>query len=248
MLENENEVVVQPTGENAVSPAAETQETQETETPTPQQGETQETQEQGAKEERYGYDDPRHPLHNDWRRVQDDKHWVRQQQEKLLQPQTQPQPQQQPLGNTPEEREFYRQRAEETRRIVKEEFKEANKQTQSDIAAAKAEFGRMKVSEFRRNHSDIKPNSPEEGEIARKIQIGYSADDAYWSVMGPRGIKTAQQTAQRVVKQQNQAKKRANVETTGVSPAGLPGPVASKDTWDADLERAINEEGGFDQV
>ena len=80
------------------------------------------------------------------------------------------------------------------------------------------EIAQTKVAQFRVAHPDIRPNSPEETEIAQRISSGYLPDDAYWSVMGPRGIRVAQEQTKQQVKQQMEAKRQANVgATSGVN-------------------------------
>lgn len=234
MLEEKNveeQVVLAQGEEEATSPVAEEVQEQEGAAPSAEEEDvTPEVQEPTPLHE--------HPR---FKEVIEEKNYWRQQAETLARPKQEPQQQQQQqvMGATPEEREFYRQRQEESRRIAREEFEKANQKTQAQIQAAQQEFARIKVGEFRRSHPDIKQDSQEESEIARKINIGYSPDDAYWSVMGPKGIKNVQQKAVKQVKQQLQVKKKANSITTGVETTGLPPTQVSKDSFRKDLEKEM---------
>jgi tRNA splicing ligase len=119
---------------------------------------------------------------------------------------------------TPEEEKFWRAVDERAERKARQLF-ESSVNPQLQLGAA--ELARIKVAEFRRSHPDVKPNSPEEMEIARKINSGYDIDDAYWSIMGPRGIKNAETQATKKVQQQMSAKKQANVENKSI-PSSAP--------------------------
>lgn len=190
----------------------EVQQTQETQTPTAEQGETQEQETQQEEESRVPY--------SRLKEVVDEKNWLKQQLELQLQQRQAQQQFQQPtqapqeLGNTPEEREFWRAVREEARKVANQEFQ----QVKPVIDAGRMELAQMKVAQFRTSHPDIKPNSPEEMQIAERIQVGYTPDDAYWSIMGPRGVKVAEKQGEQKFKQQIQAKKKANVEASSSIP------------------------------
>jgi len=134
----------------------------------------------------------------------------------------QPQPtqpvQQQPVNPyanmSPEEERFWRAVDERAEKVAERKLS----QITPVIEAGRMEIAQSKVVQFRQAHPDIKPDSPEEMEIAQRISAGYRPDDAYWSVMGPRGIRVAEEKGKQIVKQQIEAKKKANVgSTTGVS-------------------------------
>lgn len=199
-----------PTLEGAVaeSPAVkqEVQEQQETQTPTAEQGETQVEQEQEIV-----------PLHKEerFKELIEERNWYRQQLERQSQqrPQVQQPTQDQYAGMTAEEEKFWRAVDERAERKAKQLF-ESSVSPQLQLGAA--ELARIKVAEFRRNHPDVKPESVEEREIARRINSGYELDDAYWAVMGPKGIRNAETQATKKVQQQMSVKKQANVENRGI--------------------------------
>jgi hypothetical protein len=148
--------------------------------------------------------------------VVEEKNWLKQQLEMQLQ---QRQPAQQPTqdpeaGMTAEERVFWqRQRAiarEEAMKVSQEQMG----QIRPVIDAGRMELAQMKVLQFRKDHPDIKPNSPEEMDIAQRINQGYTPDDAYWATVGPRGFKVATEQVKQQAKQQIVAKKMANVDTS----------------------------------
>lgn len=223
-------------GAIASSPEAQ-QQTQETQTPPAKQGETQEQTEQ---QQQAAPPEPPFHEHPRWKEMQEEKNYWREMAMKLQQqPSQQPPKQPEVMGNTPEEREFWRQ-VDDRARIQAEKIRQ---ETQPQIQAAQAEFARMKVVEFRRNHSDVKPNTPDEGEIANLIRQGYDPDHAYWAVMGPRGVQTAKQQATQQVKQQMQVKRQANVEGSGVpSQSGLSAP---KKSFIDDLKERADKENAW---
>jgi hypothetical protein len=120
-----------------------------------------------------------------------------------------------PYANmTPEEERFWRAVDERAEKVAERKLS----QITPVIEAGRMEIAQSKVAQFRQSHPDIKPNSPEELEIAQRISAGYHPDDAYWAIMGPRGIRVAEEKGKQIVKQQIEAKKKANVgSTTGIS-------------------------------
>lgn len=199
--------------------AASEQQTQGTETPTPQQGESQEQEKQPEGEVPF-HEHPR------FKEVIDEKNWYKQQLEQQLAQQQQPvqqtqTPQNPYQGMTPEEERFMRFRDDQTKKIVQGEMRKVNPMLQAGLQ----EIASMKVEQFRRDHPDIKPNSPDEVEIANKIKMGYNPNDAYWSVKGPKGVQQAEATAQKKAQQRLQQKRQANVESSpGVSATSQPKP------------------------
>ncbi len=196
----------------ASSPEVE-QQVQETQTPAKEE-ETQEQIEQPEVQE----EEPKIP-YSRLKEVVDEKNWLKQQLEQQLQRQQTQQQFQQPkqdqyAGMTPEEERFWRMQ----RQIAREEAEKVTQERmggiQPVIDAGRMELAQIKVSQFRKDHPDIKPDSQEEIAIAQRIQAGYTPDDAYWSVKGPQGIRFSEQKVKQQVKQQMEAKKKANVENT----------------------------------
>lgn len=186
----------------------EAQQSQEAQTPPAEQGETQE-QEPQQEESRVPY--------SRLKEVIDEKNWLRQQLERTQQQHQQPiqQPTHDPYANmTPEEERFWRAVDDRASKIADQKLQ----QVTPVIDAGRMELAQMKVANFRAAHPDIKADSPEEVAIAQRISSGYHPEDAYWSVMGPRGVRSAQQQVKQQVKQQMTAKSKANVEST----AGIP--------------------------
>lgn len=222
-------------GAIASSPEAQ-QQAQETQTPPAEQGVIQE---QSQQQQQVAQPEPPFHEHPRFKEIVDEKNYWREMALRLQQPTQQQLPPQQPqvMGNTPEEREFWKQ-VDDRARIQAEKIRQ---ETQPQIQAAQAEFARMKVVEFRRGHPDIKPNSSDEIEIAGLIRTGYDPDHAYWAVMGPRGVQTAKQQGAQEVKQQMQVKRQANVEGQGVpSQSGLP---SQKLSFRDDVDKRMREAG-----
>lgn len=218
----------------ASSPEAleEGQPTQETPTPAKEE-ETQEQKEQPEEEAKVPY--------SRLKEVVDEKNWYRQQLEQRLAQQTQQQPQQptqapQELGNTPEEREFWRMQRQIAREEATRVSQEQLGQIRPVIDAGRMELAQMKVQQFRQEHSDVKANSPEEIAIAEKIQMGYLPEDAYRSVMWDTKVASAEKQANNSVKQKIEAKKQANVEQRSI-PQGATPPTKEKLTQRQRIER-----------
>jgi len=188
------------------------QQAQETQTPAKTEEIQEQTQAPMVQEE-----EPRVP-YSRLKEVVDEKNWFKQQLEQQIAQRQQQlqfqQPQQDPYQNmTAEEKIFWQgidKRIEDRATQIADTKIRA---VQPVIDAGRMELAQIKVQQFRNQHPDIKSNSPEEMAIAEKISLGYSPNDAYWSVMGPRGIRNAQSEIKQQVKQQIQTKKLANVET-----------------------------------
>jgi len=149
------------------------------------------------------------------------------------------------LGNTPEEREFFRQMKELSRKEAETLLKVKEEQFQKQLEAQQRVIGNLLSRDFRRTHPDVKANSNEEYQISQKIQAGYDPDDAYKVVMFERQGQNATQKAQQSVKQKLQTKKKANVETSSVQQGGLPPP---KESFRESLERYGNESGAWSDL
>lgn len=204
------------------------QKVEETQTPTAEKGipEPEEQQEEG-----------RIPYSRFKEKV-DEANWYKQQlEQRLNQPQ---QPIQQPTTNqyanmTPEEERFWRAVDDRAGKIADDKLR----QITPVIEAGRMELAQSKVYQFRQSHPDIKPNSPEEMEIAQRISSGYLPDDAYWSIMGPRGIRVAEEKGKQQAKQQLEAKKKANVEVTSSVSAQAVSP--KKETYKEEASRRLDE-------
>ena len=212
----------------------EAQQTQETQTPATEEV----TQEQETQQE-----ESRVP-YSRLKEVVDEKNWLKQQLElQLQQRQTQQQfqqPTQDPYANmTAEEEKFWRLVDDRARKVANQELQ----QVRPVIDAGRMELAQMKVAQFRNSHPDIKSNSQEEIQIAERIQSGYTPDDAYWSVMGPRGAKVAEKQGEQKFKQQIQAKKQANVESKASIPVQSQ-PQPKKSFRDEFLENYNKAEQG----
>jgi hypothetical protein len=194
----------------------EAQQTQEAQTPPAEQGETQESE--GQFEKKIGFNHPDHPEHGRFVQLHEENRWLKSQLEAQLQRSQQnqpPQPTHDPYANmTPEEERFWRAVDDRASKIADQKLQ----QVTPVIDAGRMELAQMKVANFRAAHTDIKADSPEEVAIAQRISSGYHPEDAYWSVMGPRGVRSAQQQVKQQVKQQMTAKSKANVESS----AGIP--------------------------
>jgi len=147
----------------------------------------------------------------------DEANWLKQQLEMQLQQRQSAvqQPTQDPYaGMTAEEKVFWQRQREIAREEALKVSQEQMGQIRPVIDAGRMELAQMKVQQFRVQHPDIKANSPEEMDIAQRIQQGYTPDDAYWATMGPRGLKVATEQGKQQAKQQIVAKKMANVDTS----------------------------------
>jgi len=216
----------------ASSPEALEEQTQETQTPPAQEGVTQEP----VEESKIPY--------SRLKEVVDEKNWYKQQLERKLQESQSQQQFQQPaqppqeLGNTPEEREFYRLQ----RQIAREEAEKVFGRVTPIIDAGRMELVLMKVQQFRTQHSDVRPNSPEEVAIAEKIQMGYLPEDAYRSVMWDKKVGEKTEQLNQSNRQKIEAKKSANVEQRSIPNNAIP-PTKEKLTLRQRIERNAQEAG-----
>jgi len=200
------------------------QQISDTQAPTAQQGDNQEQTEQQEAEQVPFHHHPR------WKELTEENRWLKQNMEQIIQQrqvqQQFQQPTQDPYAGMPaEEKVFWQsidQRIEQgARKISDERFQGIAPMLETGAR----EIANLKVQEFRKAHPDVKSGSSEEFEIARKIsdatRMGYSlsSDEAYWAVMGPRGVKVAQEQGKQQIKQQIETKKRANVEMAASVPA-----------------------------
>jgi len=225
----------------ASSPEALEQQSQESQSPTAEQGVTQEPEQQ-PEEGKIPY--------SRFKEKVDEANWLKQQLEQQLQRQQsqqqfqQPESQPQELGNTPEEREFWRTQRRIAKEVAEQVNREAMGQIRPVIDAGRQELAMMKVQQFRAQHSDVKANSPEEVAIAEKISMGYLPEDAYRSVMwDKRGIEATTQAKQQV-KNQIDAKKKANTVDSSASIPAQAQSVPKKSFKDKFLENLDKAENG----
>ncbi len=218
----------------------ELQQTQEKETVTPKETVTQEQEEQTEVQE----EEPRIPYTRFKEKV-DEANYLKGLLERQLQAQQSQQQIRQPTqdpyaGMTAEQEQYARWLDGRIDQRASQIAEQKLQSVQPVIDAGRMELAQIKVGEFRRTHPDIKPNSPDELEIAQRIQVGYTPDDAYWSIMGPRGIKTAEDRGKQQVKQQIEAKKKANVESSTSIPIQVqPKP---KKSWRDDFANTLKLE------
>ena len=218
----------------SASPAQE-QQTQEAQSESAEQSVTQEQEEQ---QEKVGFGDARHPDHERFQQLQEREqeakqqaNWYKQQLETQLQQRQSQQQFQQPQATdpyahlAPEEARWYRERDKQVdERVQKGVEKYVNQNVRPILDAGRMEVARVTVADFRRTHPDIKANSPDELAIAEKINTGYNPEDAYWSIMGPHGVQRAEGKVKQQFKKTFEAKKKANVESSGMpAKTGLPG-------------------------
>jgi len=237
-MENENQDVKQveesPTLADAMEETAASEQQTEQEQGTPQEPEVQEEEQPVVQtEEQVPY--------SRFKEVIDQKNeakaredWYR---KKL--DETQPKQPDEKRGNTPEEREFWNAVREEARKVNVEQSGKTNSMLNQGLQ----EIAAIRVQQFRASHPDIKANSPEEHDIATRINQGYKPDDAYWSVMGPKGVQAAKVQATKKAKQTFTQKRQANMESNSVAPQLQKGPVR---TFEEELaDSVMKSDGGF---
>ena len=229
MVDNEGVTGTPPTPsalENAVASSPETiQQAQETQTPTAEvEGVIQEPEEE-AKIPKSRLDE----VIAQRNEARERELWYRQQLEQRQQVPQQPSQVPEELGNTPEEREFYRNQRKMMREEALKVAQEQRQQVTPFLEATIRELSTIKVEQFRKEHPEIKRNSDDERAIASRIADASSRgftltpEDAYWMVMGPRGVKSADERVKQQLKQKIEIKKQANVETSNIS-ANAPVP------------------------
>jgi hypothetical protein len=182
--------------------------------------------------------------HPRFKELIEERNWYRQQLERQNQNQPQAQPQQPTTdefaGMTPEEERFWRAIDARADKRAEQKFKQVNPMLEAGVR----ELTNMKVQQFREAHKDIKANSPEEIQIAQKIQMGYLPEDAYRSVMWDKRSADAEKQANSNIKQKIEAKKLANVEQTSI-PQGGTSPTKSKLTLRQRIEANAKALGEF---
>ena len=218
--------------ENTPEVQQQAQEPQGTETGTPKQ----------PKSQKQNVPFNEHPR---FKEVIEEKNALREQNARLMeilqrQQQPQVQPQQlttpQELGNTPEEREFWRMIDKRAEMIAEAKIKKVNPMLEAGVR----ELTNMKVQQFRQAHPDIKSNSPEELQIAQKINMGYLPEDAYRAVMWDKKVAEAEKQGNQVTKQKIEAKKQANVEQHSI-PQGGTAPTNKKLSLRQKIEEAAKD-------
>jgi hypothetical protein len=205
------------------------------------EGTTQEPQTPPAKKEGVAQEEePRVPYAR-LKEVVDEKNWYKTQlEQRLAQQNVQQQPLQAPVdpfvGMTPEEERFWRAVDQRAEKIAEQKVK----QISPIIDAGRMELAQMKVQQFRAEHPDVKPNSPEEISIAKKIEFGYLPEDAYRSVMWEAKVTQAEKQASVKNNQKIEAKKQANVEQQSI-PQGANAPTNKKLTLRQRIEAAAKD-------
>jgi len=256
MEQEKQGVEAQPTPsalEGAVASSPEVQEEAkqqvlDTQSPPAEQGVSPEQEPQQEQQE-VQEEEPRVP-YSRLKEVVDEKNWFKSQlEQQIAQRQEQlryQQPNQDPYAGMDNDTKIFWQGID--KRIEERATAIADKKIQSIspmLDAGARELAQMKVQQFRNNHPDVKPNSPEEMEIAKRItdasRIGFNLtpDEAYWGVMGPRGIRQEQQKAKQQYQKKIVAKKAANVETSASIPASVkPAPKLSfREEFAVNLEK-----------
>ena len=205
--ENVQEEVVASTDEQVESSTTDT-EVQESENQTPEESVVSEEEviESVEEEQTVPYDR--------FREVNEEKKFLRDQITRLTQKEETPQTKDPYANMDPETERFWRAVDQRAEAIVEKKL-DKTKQT---IDAGRHEIASIRAQQFYKAHPDIKKGSPEATEIAQRIQRGYDLEDAYWAVMGQKGIQKAEQRAVKKVKQNMNQKKQANTETSSVSP------------------------------
>jgi hypothetical protein len=123
-----------------------------------------------------------------------------------------------PLANEqPEVREWMKSKVIPlAERVAKKVVSEKEKVYQQEIQALKAQLGEVTVHNFLQRYPDVKRGSEEARQIAQKIQVGYTPDDAYAAVMYPRVKEKAQLDERTRIQTLNKKKAAANVETRSI--------------------------------
>jgi hypothetical protein len=184
----------------------------------------EETQEQVAPETAEIPEPEQQVPYSRFKDVIEEKNYLKQQNAQMLDQmqQRQPvQPQQQVdkyAHLEPAEQVFYRNQEKMMREVAKEVAEKQFQTINPVINSGLQEIAVMKAQNFRVAHPEIKKGSQDETDITQRVNIGYSLEDAYWSVMGPRGVERAQTRAVKQVKQNIQQKRQANTESPGVAP------------------------------
>jgi hypothetical protein len=221
----------------------------DTQTPTAQQGESQE--QEGQPEAQESGQEPFHK-HPRWQEIKGDRDYWRDlamknmqaaQQQNLPQQAQTPAPQEQVMGNTPEEREFWATQKRIARQEAEAVAAEKEKVYQEQLNQIRSREAMKMAKDFRARHPDVEQGSRDDNEIISRIHRGVDPEDAYWAVMGPKGVANANQRAVKQVKQTLVQKKRANVESGGVS-SNVQKPTGK--SFEEDLaDSVMNSQGDF---
>ena len=212
----------------------------DTQTPPAEQGESQEEEQQETENVPFH----KHPR---FQELIEENKWLKSNMETIIQQRQNQLQFQQPqqdryAGMTLEEKAFWQNvdnRIEE--RATKIAEQRIGQLTPMLDMGAK-ELATIKLQQFRKEHADVKPDSPEEYSIARKMNearaMGYpmNAEEAYWIVMGNKGLKVAETKVKQQTKKQFEAKKQANVEQRSI-PSGNNLPTKEKLTLRQRIER-----------
>jgi len=221
MLQEENvseEVVSSETTDEIVDSSSTGQQADESQTSTAEKDVAQ-----GAEETTDVQEEEQRIPYSRFKEVNEEKKFLQKQLEAIISREQPQQPTQQPqdpyAGMDAETAHFYRGLDDRYKAMFNKELVEREKVYKEQLGVIQQQNISQMVKGFRADHPDVKPDSPDEHAIAEKItKFKMNTEDAYWAVMGPRGVANAQQRAMNTVKKSIQAKKQANVESSsGVS-------------------------------
>jgi len=128
----------------------------------------------------------------------------------------------------PATREFLRELKGEMRKEAQKVGEELSAPILRENEALRRTIASIQEKQFRQENSDVKPNSPEEKEIAQYVSLGMSLDKATMAVMGTKRIEEAKKTGKVSTTKKTQQKVQANLERTSVpSDTSIPSETPS---------------------
>jgi len=135
-------------------------------------------------------------------------------------------------GKSPEEKEFWRN----VKEISRKEAMEVAKQKEAELQAIRNEYGKVAANQFLSSHPDVKKGSEELKQVVKKAQeIGGNLEDAYKIVMFDSNAQREVEKVKKVKQQKTKEKIAANVETKTLPP----GAIKAKD--DLSFEETFND-------
>lgn len=120
-----------------------------------------------------------------------------------------------------EEKEFWRKVESVAEKKAMRIADEKTKQFSLEQQVVRQQLAQIAYQKFKETHPDVKAGSPEENAIAVKVRQGYSLDDAYQVVMGPKMLEKYKRESETRKQQKTQQKVAANLESSGL-PAQTP--------------------------
>jgi len=145
-------------------------------------------------------------------------------------------------GQDPQTKVFYQDLDKRTNQAIEKAVQQERQQYQATLNALASQNAKIQEKLFRQDETDVKPNSPEENEIAVLIGQGVDPNKAAWAVMGPKRVESAKGAQKVATKSKTQQKAQANLETSGV-PINSGLPSGEKIDFRADLDRRARELG-----